>query len=60
MELFECTSSGLKPVPVLKVALPQLTARFTGLAEGLASLKRNDEKMLNLTVGSVFASRWLI
>jgi len=60
MELFERTPSGLRPLPLLKAALPQLTAGFTGLADGLASLKGSDENVLNLTVGSVFASRWLI
>ena len=60
MELFERTPSGLVPLPLLKAALPQLTAGFTGLADGLASLKGSDENVLNLTVGSVFASRWLI
>jgi len=60
MELFERTPSGLVPLPQLKAALPQLTAGFTGLADGLASLKGSDENVLNLTVGSVFASRWLI
>lgn len=60
IELFERTPAGLKPLPALKAALPQLTAGFTGLADGLASLKGSDEHVLNLTVGSVFASRWLI
>jgi DNA-binding transcriptional LysR family regulator len=60
LELFERTPSGLVPLPALKAALPQLTAGFTGLADGLASLKGSDENVLNLTVGSVFASRWLI
>ena len=60
MALFERTPSGLVPLPLLKAALPQLTAGFTGLADGLASLKGSDENVLNLTVGSVFASRWLI
>lgn len=60
LALFERTPSGLKPLPPLKAALPQLTAGFTGLADGLASLKGSDDSVLNLTVGSVFASRWLI
>lgn len=60
MELFERTASGLRPLPVLKAALPQLTSGFSALQDGLASLKGGDEGVLNLTVGSVFASRWLI
>ena len=47
-------------MPVLRAALPQLTAGFVALQEGLGSLKGSDESVLNLTVGSVFASRWLI
>lgn len=60
MELFERTPTGLRPLPALRAALPQLTAGFTALQDGIASLKGSDEGILNLTVGSVFASRWLI
>lgn len=60
MELFERTPGGLRPLPALKAVLPQLTAGFAGLQDGLAGLKGSDEGVLNLTVGSVFASRWLI
>ena len=37
IELFERTPAGLKPLPALKAALPQLTAGFTGLADGLGA-----------------------
>ncbi|MFK4812209.1 LysR substrate-binding domain-containing protein [Devosia sp. ZW T5_3] len=60
MELFERTPSGLVPLPALKQALPQLTAGFAALQDGLTTLKGSDEGVLNLTVGGVFASRWLI
>jgi DNA-binding transcriptional LysR family regulator len=60
MDLFERTAGGLRPTPALKAALPQLTAGFAALQDGLVSLKGSDEHVLNLTVGSVFASRWLI
>ena len=60
MELFERTPAGLRPTPALKAAMPQLTAGFAALQDGLGSLKGSDEGVLNLTVGSVFASRWLI
>jgi DNA-binding transcriptional LysR family regulator len=60
MELFERTPAGLRPTPALKAAMPQLTAGFAALQDGLAGLKGSDEGVLNLTVGSVFASRWLI
>lgn len=60
MELFERTPAGLRPLPALKAVLPQLTTGFAALQDGLAGLKGSDEGVLNLTVGSVFASRWLI
>ena len=60
LELFERTPQGLRPLPALVQALPQLTAGFAALQDGLTSLKGSDEDILNLTVGSVFASRWLI
>lgn len=60
MELFERTPAGLRPLPALMVVLPQLTAGFTALQDGLAGLAGTDDNVLNLTVGSVFASRWLI
>ena len=60
MELFERTPAGLRPLPALKAVLPQLTSGFASLQDGLAALKGTDEGVLNLTVGSVFASRWLI
>lgn len=60
IELFERTPSGLRPLPALKAVLPHLTAGFSALQDGLAGLRGTDEDTLNLTVGSVFASRWLI
>jgi DNA-binding transcriptional LysR family regulator len=60
MELFERTSVGLRPTQALRLALPLLTQGFAALQDGLASLKGSDDGVLNLTVGSVFASRWLI
>lgn len=60
MELFDRTPQGLVPLPALKQVLPQLTAGFSALADGLQGLRGSDDGVLNLTVGSVFASRWLI
>lgn len=60
LELFERTPAGLRPTALLKAAMPQLSAGFLALQDGLAGLKGSDEGILNLTVGSVFASRWLI
>ncbi|MDV3252559.1 LysR family transcriptional regulator [Devosia sp. BK] len=60
MELFARTPQGLKPVPELIEILPQLSAGFAALRDGLATLTGAHEGVLNVTVGSVFASRWLI
>lgn len=60
IELFERTPQGLRPTDALRAVLPQLTAGFNALAEGVANLKGADEHVLTVTVGSVFASRWLI
>lgn len=60
IDLFERTPLGLRPLPALLQVLPQLTAGFSALEDGLAALAQRDETVLNVTVGSVFASRWLI
>ncbi len=60
IELFERTPRGLVPTPALKEIVPQLSAGFVALQDGMAALKGGDEHTLTLTVGSVFASRWLI
>ena len=60
LELFERTPQGLKPTAALRQILPQLTSGFTALAGAIDNLKTGNEHVLTLTVGSVFASRWLI
>jgi X-X-X-Leu-X-X-Gly heptad repeat protein len=60
LELFARTNDGLRPLPALLEIMPQLTSGFASLADGLAQLTGDDGTVLNLTVGSVFASRWLI
>lgn len=60
MDLFERTPQGLRPVPALAQVLPQLSGGFAQLQDGLASLIGTDDHILNVTAGSVFASRWLI
>lgn len=60
MELFARTPQGLKPVPELVEILPQLSSGFAALRDSLATLTGAHEGVLNVTVGSVFASRWLI
>ena len=60
IELFERTPQGLGPTAALRQIAPQLSAGFTTLQDALGGLKNASEHVLTLTVGSVFASRWLI
>ncbi len=60
IELFERTPQGLRPTEALKGALPQLTQGFETLRDGVAALAPREDNSLNLTVGAVFASRWLV
>ena len=60
LELFERTPQGLKPTPALRAILPQLGAGFAALEDAIGALRGGNEHVLTLTVGSVFASRWLI
>lgn len=58
--LFERTAQGLRPTEDLTRILPQLTQGFSTLAGALDTLRAADEHVLTVTMGSVFASRWLI
>lgn len=58
--LFERTTQGLRPTEQLARILPQLTQGLAMLAGALDSLRAADEHVLTVTMGSVFASRWLI
>jgi DNA-binding transcriptional LysR family regulator len=60
IELFERTPQGLRPTAALKLALPQLTLGFETLREAVAGLAPREDNILTLTVGAVFASRWLV
>jgi DNA-binding transcriptional LysR family regulator len=60
IELFDRTGTGLAPTPALHRVLPQLTDGFTALRSSLADLTGTNECVLTLSVGNVFASRWLV
>src|SRR5437773_922765 len=60
VELFERTPAGLRPTAQLSEVRPQLTSGFTTLLDATQALGRGDDTILTLTLGSVFASRWLI
>ena len=60
VQLFERTPRGLVPSRELAAQLPELTAGFDRLATGLAGLRAPDSNSLTITVGSMFASLWLV
>lgn len=60
LELFERTPHGLRPTPHLRAVLPQLSAGFQSLADAMAALGPRHDNRLTVTVGAVFASRWLV
>ncbi|MEO6395663.1 MAG: LysR substrate-binding domain-containing protein [Devosia sp.] len=60
LDLFERTHAGLRPTPQLEAARPLLAAGFASLHDAVRGMRRPDQSVLTLTLGSVFASRWLI
>ena len=60
LELFVRGPRGLTPTPELAAVRPQLTGGFTTLLDATQALQRADDRVLTVTMGSVFASRWLI
>lgn len=58
--LFERTPAGLRPTAALSEALPLLASGFGSLAEAGRMLRGEAECILTVTVGNVFASRWLV
>lgn len=60
IELFERTPQGLRPTPALKAIVPQLSTGFATLSDALLGLKGSNENVLVVTMGSVFATRWMI
>lgn len=60
VELFERTPQGLVPTPALAGIVPQLRDGFNALANAIAGLKTTSDHVLTVTMGNVFASRWLV
>ncbi|WP_196259996.1 LysR substrate-binding domain-containing protein [Pelagibacterium limicola] len=58
--LFERTPRGLIPTPALTELLPQLRSGFEMLASASARLVADEGQVLNVTLGNVSASRWLV
>ncbi len=60
LELFVRGPRGLVPTPELAAMRGQLTQGFTMLLDATQALTRSSDNVLTVTMGSVFASRWLI
>jgi DNA-binding transcriptional LysR family regulator len=60
VELFERTPQGLRPTEMLEQARPLLGSGFATLSDAMRLIQRSGESVLTLTLGSVFASRFLI
>ena len=58
--LFERSPRGLVPSPALLAQLPTLRQAFVTLEAAASALDSHEGKALTLTVGNVFASRWLV
>jgi DNA-binding transcriptional LysR family regulator len=60
LELFIRGPRGLVATPELAALRGQLTQGFTTLLDATHGLTRADDKVLTVTMGNVFAARWLI
>jgi DNA-binding transcriptional LysR family regulator len=60
LELFVRGPRGLAPTPELAAMRGQLTQGFTILLDATQALTRSSDNVLTVTMGSVFAARWLI
>lgn len=60
VQLFARTSSGLVPTAALVAVQPMLRTGFQALADASAALRQRQDNVLTITVGNVFASRWLV
>ncbi|GGA41804.1 LysR substrate-binding domain-containing protein [Pelagibacterium lentulum] len=58
--LFDRTNKGLVPTAQLRSVLAQLSQGFETLEAVSSQLMRDEGHVLNVTVGNVFASRWLV
>ena len=58
--LFERTSRGLRPTAALAAQMPTLRRGFEALETAAKALDVHSDDALTLTVGNVFASRWLV
>lgn len=60
VQLFYRTQSGLIPTAELMAVQSQLRAGFQALADASNGLSETQNNVLTITVGNVFASRWLV
>lgn len=60
VQLFSRTSAGLIPTAELVAVQPLLRTGFQALADAGQILRGTQDNVLTITVGNVFASRWLV
>jgi DNA-binding transcriptional LysR family regulator len=60
VQLFSRTQEGLIPTAELVAVQPLLRTGFQALADASAALRAVEDNVLTITVGNVFASRWLV
>jgi DNA-binding transcriptional LysR family regulator len=60
LALFARTPQGLRPTAELELVRGRLSTGFTTLLDASQALQRGDDRVLTVTMGGVFASRWLI
>ena len=58
--LFYRTATGLRATPTGEKIFPALTAARHQIADGIKASRSDDEFVLNITMGSAFASNWLV
>lgn len=58
--IFDRTAKGLIPTSAGLKLLPVLTSARRQIADGIKTTRSDDEFIINITVGSVFASNWLV
>ena len=58
--LFYRTATGLRATPTGEKIFPALTAARHQIADGIKASRSDDDFVLNITMGSAFASNWLV
>ncbi|MCH2273587.1 LysR substrate-binding domain-containing protein [Thalassospira sp.] len=60
LELFARTEKGMIPTEAGQRLLPGLSDAFTRIRDSIAAATRQDENVLTVTTGVIFAGKWLV